>query len=72
MEKTGARWSLESAEAVLRWRALRASGDFDEYWQFHLQREYERQHVSKYADGIVPELRSNRIANSSHLRLVKG
>ncbi len=72
MEKTGARWSLESAEAVLRLRALRASGDFDEYWQFHLQREYERQHASKYADRIVPELRSNRIANGSHLRLVKG
>jgi hypothetical protein len=70
MEKTGARWGLESAEAVLRLRALRASGDFDEYWHFHLQKEYERQHVCRYADGIVPELRPNRIANGSHLRLV--
>ena len=27
--RTGARWSLDGAEAVLRLRALRASGDFD-------------------------------------------
>jgi len=72
MEKTGARWSLKSAEAVLRLRALRASGDFDEYWQFHLQKEYERQYVGRYADGKVPALWPNRIANGSHLRLVKG
>ncbi len=31
MDITGARWSLAGAEAVLRLRALRASGDFDEY-----------------------------------------
>src|SRR5262249_37039662 len=28
MEKTGARWSLEGAEAVLQLRSLQASGDF--------------------------------------------
>lgn len=72
MEKTGARWSLEGAEAVLRLRALRASGDFDEYWELHLQKEYERQHVSRYADGKVPELRPNRVSKGSHLRLVTG
>jgi hypothetical protein len=30
--RTGARWSLAGAEAVLRRRALRTSGDFDDYW----------------------------------------
>jgi hypothetical protein len=54
MEKTGARWSLVGAEAVLRLRALRASGDFDDYWAFHLQREHERNHLRLYADGEVP------------------
>ena len=44
MERTGARWSLVGAEAVLRLRALRASGDFDDYWAFHLEREHERNH----------------------------
>ena len=38
MDRTGARWSLTGAEAVLRLRAVRASGDFDAYWQFHLAR----------------------------------
>ena len=32
MELTGARWRLVGAEAVLKLRALRASGDFDAYW----------------------------------------
>jgi hypothetical protein len=42
MERTGARWSLQGAEAVLRLRALWTNGDFEEYWTFHLDREYER------------------------------
>ena len=54
MEITGARWSLQGAEAVLRLRSLRASGDFEEYWQFHLRQEYERNHAKKYQDGRVP------------------
>lgn len=54
MERTGARWSLVGAEAVLRLRALRASGDFDDYWAFHLEREHERNHLCRYADGLVP------------------
>jgi hypothetical protein len=56
MDITGARWGLDSAEAVLRLRALRASGDFEAYWAFHEQREYERNHVARYADGQVPQL----------------
>ena len=42
MELTGARWRLVAAEAVLKLRSLRASGDFDEYWNFHEARGYER------------------------------
>jgi hypothetical protein len=54
MGRTGARWSLAGAEAILRLRALRTSGDFDDYWQFHLAKEHERVHRSRYADGAVP------------------
>ena len=51
----GARWSLEGAEAVLRLRALRSSGDFDDYWQYHESQEYQRNHVARYAGGkVVP------------------
>lgn len=54
MEITGARWSLQGAEDVLRLRSLRASGDFEEYWEFHLRQEYERNHAKKYKNGRVP------------------
>ena len=33
MQVTGARWSLDGAEAVLRLRALAGSGDLDDYWR---------------------------------------
>ena len=48
MDITGARWRLDRAEAVLRIRALRTSGDFDEYWQFHKMQEFQRNHVDKF------------------------
>lgn len=56
MNRSGARWSLTGAEAVLRLRALRASGDFDAYWKFHERQEYQRTHVAKYADRRVPDV----------------
>jgi hypothetical protein len=55
MDRTGARWSLAGADAVLGLRALRASGDFDEYWHFHLAREQQRNHAALYANGQVPD-----------------
>jgi hypothetical protein len=42
MDITGARWGLDSAEAILRLRALISNGDFDEYWAFHLRQEHQR------------------------------
>lgn len=52
MDITGARWSLAGAEAVLKIRSLRSSGDFDDYWRFHLMREHERQHLSRYTQPL--------------------
>jgi len=49
MDITGARWSLNGAEAVLRLRSLHASGDWDKYWRYHEAAEYERNHRSRYA-----------------------
>jgi hypothetical protein len=46
MDLTGARWSLEGAEAVLRLRALRASGDFEDYMAFHRRQERQRNYAS--------------------------
>jgi hypothetical protein len=69
MDITGARWSLLGAEAILKLRALRASGDFGAYWQFHEQMERRRNHETLYANATLPAiaLRSPR----AHLRLVK-
>ncbi len=68
MDRTGARWSLQGAEAVLRLRALRASGDFDDYWHFHLAREQERNHQVCYANNAIP---NPLPARRGHLRLIK-
>jgi hypothetical protein len=38
MDRTGARWPLTGTEAVLRLRAIRASKDFDAYWQTEMSR----------------------------------
>lgn len=57
MDRSGARWSLSGAEAVLKLRALVQSGDFDEYWKFHEACEQERNHASRYAEGEIPATR---------------
>lgn len=49
MDLTGARWGLDCAEAVLKLRALRASGDLDDYWSFHRREELKRNHRSRFA-----------------------
>lgn len=54
MDITGARWSVDGAEAVLKLRAVRANGDFDAYWRFHLERERQRVHQSCYANDVIP------------------
>lgn len=62
MEITGARWGVKGAEAVLKLRAVTASGDFDDYWEYHLEQEHSRVHQSRYAAEEKP---------TSRLRLVK-
>ncbi len=54
MDVTGARWSVKGAEAVLKLRAVRANGDFDDYWRFHLDNERRRVHETRYDQGVVP------------------
>lgn len=72
MNRSGARWSLTGAEAVLRLRALVKSGDFDDYWIFHEAREQERNHFAQYADERLPKLHiPARRRRGSHLRRVK-
>ncbi len=48
MDITGARWGVDTAEAILKLRALQANSDFDEYWAYHLRREHQRNHPPAY------------------------
>jgi hypothetical protein len=49
---TGARWSAEGAQAILWLRTLRANGDLDAYWDWHITREHHRNHLSRYQHGL--------------------
>ncbi|MFF7656892.1 hypothetical protein ACFZCY_45125 [Streptomyces sp. NPDC007983] len=53
MDITGARWGLAGAEAVLGLRAVITNGDFEEYWEYHVQREHPRVHAVRYRDGLA-------------------
>ena len=62
MDITGARWRLQGAEAVLKLRSLKASGDFTDYWDFHEKQEFIRNHQSKY--------KKSSILNKLHIKKV--
>lgn len=70
---TGARWRLKTAEAVLRLRALCASGDFEAYWAFHEQQELRRNHQARYKDGKIPKTTPSGMDRSDgpHLQAVR-
>ncbi len=42
LDITGARWSLDGAESILKLRSLKSSGDFDAYWTFHREESKKR------------------------------
>jgi hypothetical protein len=47
---TGARWGCQCAEAILKLRSLKISGEFDNYWEFHERLEFIRNYVEEYAE----------------------
>jgi hypothetical protein len=73
MDLTGARWGLATSEAVLKLRALWASGDFDDYWLFHERCEFERNHASAYCGTPPTPIKPTprRSSERRHLRVVR-
>ena len=69
LEKAGARWTLDRAEAVMQLRALVAKGDFEAYWEYHELCERQRNHGLRNAGGKAPEVRN--AMSGRHLRVVK-
>ena len=53
MDITGARWGLEGAEAILKLRAVIATGDFEDYWRFHLRQEHKGIHRAIYREDLI-------------------
>jgi hypothetical protein len=52
MERSGMRWTPEMAEAMLRLRAIYLSGDFDEYWEYHVLQDQLRLYPEELV-GVV-------------------
>jgi hypothetical protein len=42
LERGGARWGLDTAEAILTLRAIVTNGDYPDYWRYHQQQEHHR------------------------------
>ena len=45
LDITGARWGLRGAEAILKLRSLKSSGDFKDYWTFYKKMSKKRNYV---------------------------
>lgn len=58
MDITGARWGLERAEAILRLRSLKVSGDLDAYLEYHFEQERRR----NYPETTMPLLIEEKAA----------
>ncbi len=50
-EITGARWSLKTAEGILKLRAIRSSGDWELYQAFHKNQEWKRNHLQRFHES---------------------
>jgi hypothetical protein len=53
MERSGMRWTEQMAEAIVQLRAIYLSGDFDSYWQFHIEQDQKRLYPSVWS--VVPK-----------------
>jgi hypothetical protein len=53
MERSGMRWTKQMAEAIVQLRAIYLSGDFDQYWQFHIEQDQRRLYPAAWS--VVPE-----------------
>ena len=51
LDITGSRWSLPGAEAVLKLRSLKSSGDFESYWTFHKAQSKKRLYSDFHLEG---------------------
>jgi len=53
---TGARWSPDGAEVVLKLRAIVVNGDLDDYMNYYKERYRSEHHLARYDPASIPDL----------------
>ena len=54
MERSGMRWTVRTAEAMVKMRATYLSGDFEEYWDYHVSQEQARLYPkNRWKPGVL-------------------
>ena len=53
---TGARWSPDGAEAILKLRAVVVNGDLDDYMNYYKKRYRDEHHLARYDEDTIDRL----------------
>src|SRR2546428_34593 len=53
---TGARWSPDGAETILKLRAVVVNGDLDDYMRYYKERYRSEHHLARYDPATIEEL----------------
>ena len=53
---TGARWSPDGADAILKLRAVVVNGDLDDYMRYYKERYRNERHLARYDEGTIERL----------------
>ena len=53
---TGARWSPDGAETILKMRAVVVNGDLDDYMNYYKQRYRAERHLARYDEDTIERL----------------
>jgi hypothetical protein len=53
---TGARWSPDGAEVIIKLRAVVVNGDLDHYMRYYKQRYRDEHHLARYDDDTIEAL----------------
>jgi hypothetical protein len=53
---TGARWSPDGAETILKLRAVVVNGDLDDYMNYYKERYLQERHLARYDPASIPDL----------------
>lgn len=54
---TGARWSPDGAEDILKIRAVVVNDDLDDYMSYYKERHLRERHLARYDPASIPDLR---------------